>query len=272
MDYMRRHKIMSRAFSPTLERHGRNWYLRIAFKDATRLVSEKDIGVITAVDLGINNAAACCAMLPDGTVTGRKIITLPVEKDQMKHKLNKIKKAQQHGARRMPRLWAYANNTNRAIAGKTAKAIIDFAVEHNSDAIAFEHLSFKGKIHGSKAQRLHLWRKQAVQQIVACRAHQLGIRVSGVNPWGTSELAFDGSGRVRRDGKNHSICTFSTGKVYHSDLNASYNIGARYWIQKILKSLPETARLEVEAKVPQLSKRTTCVLTSLISLNAALCA
>ena len=48
----------------------------------------------------------------------------------------------------------------------------------------------------------------------------------------TSRLAYDGSGKVLRGKEsdrttdNYSICEFSTGKIYHCDLNASYNIGA----------------------------------------------
>ena len=94
--------------------------------------------------------------------------------------------------------------------------------------------------------------------------------MSTVCAWETSKIAFDGSGYVERDKDNYSMCTFTSGKRYHSDLNASYNIGARYYIREMLKSLPETVRLAVEAKVPQLAKRTTCSLSDLISLNAEL--
>ncbi|MFW5962681.1 MAG: hypothetical protein ACOCQR_03595 [bacterium] len=52
-----------------------------------------------------------------------------------------------------------------------------------------------------------------------------------------------------------------------SQLNASYNIGARYFIKYILKPFSEKKRLQVQAKVPELAKRTTCSLASLISLN-----
>jgi len=58
--------------------------------------------------------------------------------------------------------------------------------------------------------------------------------------------------------------------IYNCDLSATYNIGARYFIREILKSLLETARLQLEAKVPQVCKRSTCTLSTLISLDAAL--
>jgi hypothetical protein len=69
----------------------------------------------------------------------------------------------------------------------------------------------------------------------------MGIRVSHVNAWNTSSLAYDGTGKVERGvNHNYSICRFTTGKVYNCDLNASYNIGARYFIREIIKTLPVT--------------------------------
>ena len=98
----------------------------------------------------------------------------------------------------------------------------------------------------------------------------LAIYVHG----GTSRLAFDGSGYVLRgkdaDLNNYSLCKFSNSKIYNCDLSASYNIGSRYFIREILKSLPVRERLELEAKVPQVSKRSTCTLSTLINLNAEL--
>ncbi len=46
--------------------------------------------------------------------------------------------------------------------------------------------------------------------------------------------AFDGSGKVKRDKKNYSLCTFPNGKKYNADLCASYNIGARYWYSVLI--------------------------------------
>lgn len=70
--------------------------------------------------------------------------------------------------------------------------------------------------------------------------------------------------------KSYSMCQFLSGKIYNCDLNATYNIGARYFIREILKSLPVRVRLELEAKVPRVSKRSTCTLSTLINLNAEL--
>ena len=100
------------------------------------------------------------------------------------------------------------------------------------------------------------------------------MRVSHICAWGTSKFAYDGSGVVSR-GKNggfttYELCKFKNGKIYNCDLSASYNIGARYFIRELLKSLNANLRLLIEAKVPQCSKRSTCTLSTLISLNAEL--
>ena len=53
-----------------------------------------------------------------------------------------------------------------------------------------------------------------------------------VSPRGTSKYAFDGSGLVRRGvNANYSVCRFDTGKVYNCDLNATYNIAAKYFLR-----------------------------------------
>ena len=273
VDYIQRHCKSRKECVPTLRSRGKNWYLDFAFEENVKLEDKPiDQQIIIGVDLGINNACACSAMLLDGTVIGRKILSLPREKDSLNHKLNKIKKAQQHGAKKMPRLWAKAKGVNLDIAHKTAQFIADVATLYSADVIVFEHLDTQGKKRGSKKQRLHHWRAQAVQRIVTDKAHRDWVRIRRVCAWNTSKLAFDGSGEVERDEHNYSMCTFTTGKRYHCDLSASYNIGARYFIREILKSLPVKIGLGVQAKVPELSKRTTCTLSTLLSLNAELAA
>lgn len=102
------------------------------------------------------------------------------------------------------------------------------------------------------------------------------MRIARICAWNTSRLAYDGSGRVRRGREsdktmNHySLCEFTTGKLYHCDLNASYNIGARYFIRELLKPVSATRRQHILANVPECAKRSTCTLSTLISLNAEL--
>jgi IS605 OrfB family transposase len=269
-DYILRHKKSAKITSPTLEKRYKVWELRFAFTEETELTDKKD--TIIGVDLGVNNAAACTAMTSCGTVLGRKILSFPREKGRISHGIGIIKKKQRLGAKKTGRLWNIVNGVNKHLSDLTANGIMEFAKKHNADVIVFENLSFMGKRKGVKKQRLTLWRKREVQNIVVSKAHLAGMRISRVNAMNTSKLAFDGSGEVKRDSKNHSICEFKTGKKYHADLNAAYNIGARYFARDITKSLPEqiTARLKEDAKVSSSFSRTTCTLSDLINLTAAL--
>jgi len=265
--------------APTLQKRYKKWYLDFPVTEVVTLTDvPAEEQTIAAVDLGINNACTLCIMRSDGTVLGREFLSLPRENDCLKHALNRIKKAQQCGNRKTPRLWAYAKGINNDIAVKTAQFITEKAIAYNADVIVFEHLETKGKKRGSRKQRLHLWKGQYVQAMVMQKAHRCGIRISRVCAWGTSRLAFDGSGRVLRGKEsektqgNYSLCEFRSGKLYHCDLNASYNIGARYFVREITKSLPATVRLRLEAKDPSVYRRSTCTLSTLINLNAVLAA
>lgn len=277
VDYILRRCSERKRCAPTLMKRGHQWFLDFPFEEKVQL-NNTDIHEQTAVavDLGINSAATVSVMQSDGTILCRRFLTLRKEQDSLTHALNRIKKAQQNGNRKTPRLWAKAKGINKDIAVKTAQFIIDTAVLYSADVIVFEHLDRSGKLSGSKKQRLHHWKSQSVQRMVTDKAHRLAMRVSHICAWGTSKLAFDGSGYVLR-GKNaglksYSVCQFQSGKIYNCDLSASYNIGSRYFVREIIKSVPVRVRLALEAKVPQAAKRSTCTLSTLISVNAELAA
>lgn len=271
--YIERHCIKRKEGCPTLRRRGKQWYLDTPFEERAELgKTPLRRRIALGVDLGINSAAVCSAINSDGTVLGRRFLKLPRENDRLRKSCNLIRRAQRNGAKRMPHLWTGVNGLNRAMAIETARFIVQAASDFGADVIVFEHLDLRGKKHGSMAQRLRLWNANAVQEMATDMAHRLGIRISRINPRNTSKLAFDGSGEVARDKDNASLCTFASGKHYNCDLSASYNIGARYFIRELLKPLPETARRLLEAKVPSAAKRTTCTLSTLIDLGAALAA
>lgn len=92
------------------------------------------------VDLGINNACVCTITDSNDTIYSIKFLSLPAETDYLNHAINCIKKAQQHGASKTPWLQTVANGINEDIAVKTANFILDTAVSHNVDVIAFERL------------------------------------------------------------------------------------------------------------------------------------
>jgi IS605 OrfB family transposase len=259
--------------APVLKKVHGNYVLQFAYKiphsEDNKFVKDTEVQRALGVDLGLNTDAVCTSVLRDGTVTGCKFIDNPVAKDRLYTLLNVIKGAQQHGSRHMYRLWRYVDNYNREIAIKTAVGIVRYAAQVNAQVIVFENLTNMKGAHGSKKQRISLWRKRDIQSRVEQMAKRLGIRVTYICPWNTSRLAFDGSGAVTRDKDNHALCTFATGKRYNCDLSASKNIAARYFIRAIRKSVPVTEWLPIQAKVPELGTRTRCTLSTLISLSAA---
>ncbi len=272
--YLKRYWSHVKASAPTLEKRYGKYYLRFAFEESVALsdtpVADKRI---CAVDLGLNSDAVCNIMCSDGAILARKFINFPSEKDHLYTLLNRIKRFQrEHGSHDVGSLWAYAKRCNHELAIKIAQAITDFAVLYSADVIVFEYLDFKGKKkkRKSKRQKLHMWKKNGIQELVTHKAHRCGIRISRICAWGTSKLAFDGSGEVERDKNNYALATFKNGKRYNCDLSASYNIGARYFIRELLKSLPATAESQIGAKVPTAARRTNCTYATLLQLNAAL--
>ena len=258
---------------PTLEKKNKKWFLRFAFEEKVELnKSPLKEQKILSVDLGINTDATCSVMKSDGTILAREFINFASEKDHLYHTLNKIKKVQQkYGSNNLSKLWRHAKFHNEELARKIANEIINVAIKYNCDVIVFEYLDFKGKKRGSKKQKLQMWKKNTIQQKVEHKAHKNGIRVSHICAWNTSQLAFDGSGKVLRGKEanlnSYELCKFSNGKVYNCDLSASYNIGARYFIREIQKIQPVKVWSDIVAKVPECQKRTQCTYNTLLEIN-----
>ena len=277
MQYIRKNFYGQKISNPTLEKKYKKWFFRFAITEKTRLhakaIQEQRV---LAIDLGINTDATCSVMLSDGTVLARKFINFPCDKDRIWHCLNKIKKIQKHYGNKggnTRKLWRYCKALNDELARKIAKAVTDYALEMQVDTVVFEHLDAKGRKRGSKKQRLAMWKKNTIQNVVENKVHRKGMRISRICAWGTSKLAFDGSGAVLR-GKNadlptYELCKFSSGKIYNCDLSASYNIGARYFIREILKTCSVKKRSDIEAKVPVCQKRTLCTYSTLLEINKA---
>ena len=269
MEYLRRNWKGKKASAPALEKRHRRYFLRFSYTEEVTLtqtpVKEQ---IICSVDLGINTDAVCTIMRSDGTVLGRRFIDHPSEKDRMYRTLGRIRRFQrEHGSAQTQGRWAYTKRLNTELGKKTAGAIVRYAEENHADVIVFEYLEMQGKISGKKKQKLHLWRKRDIQRRCEHQAHRKEMRISRICAWNTSRLAYDGSGVVTRDRENHSLCTFQTGKRYNCDLSASYNIGARYFIRELLKPLPVTERSLLEAKVPSVKRRTSCVYADLKELH-----
>lgn len=270
---IQKHKANAKISVPTLEKKNKKWFLRFAFEEKVELNKTKvEEQHILAVDLGINTDATCSVMNMNGAILAREFINFASDKDQLYHTLNKIKKVQQrYGSSNMTKLLRYAKFHNEELAHKIANAITNTAIKYNCDVIVFEYLDMKGKKRGAKKQKLHMWKKNTIQNIVEHKSHKNGIRISHICAWNTSKFAYDGSGKVLR-GKDanlgtYELCKFSNGKIYNCDLSASYNIGARYFIREIQKILPVKVWSNIVAKVPECQKRTQCTYNTLLEIN-----
>ena len=257
---------------PVITKKGRRFYATFSYEENVPLIAEEKIEKICAIDLGLNTDATCCIMGADGTVYARKFIHFSEEHDQLNTQLGRIKRNQKRGNKKNTRLWRRVSGISQAIADKTAQAIFEFGSQHGVDVFVLEYLDFKGK---QAVKRAHLWRYKRIFSVLGMKAHRYGLRIARVNARNTSRLAFDGSGFVKRGWQisketSYSIIQFASGKFYNADLNASYNIGARYFIRHLLKTVTVTQRLALEAKVPQVAKRSTCTLSHLINLRSEL--
>ena len=243
--------------SPSLVFKSKRFYLNVPFYKNVELSKEQDI--VIGVDLGITNSAVVSAVMKDGTVIDRLFINQPKEKDHLKYQLDRLNKANRMSSikNKKPNIWRKIHNLLTAIETQTANDIVDFAKKNNAKVIVFEHLNFKNRKDDKKKKlrsKSQYWAKIRIQEIIKNKAHSMGIRFSRVDARNTSALAFDGSGYVRRNTKG-DIATFTTGKIYHADLNASYNIAARYFLRELER-----------AKVPVRIDRTSQTLDTLINL------
>ena len=140
MEYLRKKWSGKKASAPTLERKHHKYFLRFSYtEEVTLSKTAVKQQVICSVDLGINTDAVCSIMRADGTILGRHFCKLPKEIDSLSHSINRIKKAQQYGNSRTPRLWARTKGINHDISVKTVQFIMDVAVLYNADVIVFEH-------------------------------------------------------------------------------------------------------------------------------------
>ena len=247
-------KINGKRYNPEIKIIGKKIYIKFTFEVEDLKLQDKELNkrIICGVDLGVNNDATISIMNYEGTILGRHFINTN-NKDLMNHLLNKKRKIQRNSGNykylRNLHINNKINSINENIVNHTVNQIIKICLSYGVDVIVFENLRHKFKrAKRSFRARLHRWRKIAIYNKAYEMAHRNGIRVSTVNPNGTSKYAYDGSGLVERDNDNYSICKFVSGKTYNCDLSASYNIAARYYIRETLKPLDVNSRSELETK------------------------
>ena len=259
--------------SPTIEKKPKgHFFLRFSITEEVEL-TDKPLTEqkVCAVDLGTNTDAVCAVIDIHGTVLARKFINCGSEKDSVRNALHRTSVFQRlHGSHDSGGLWSLAKRRNENLAKLIAHKIAEFARENECDVIVFEYLETGGKKKGSRKQKLTMWKHRDIQKTTESLAHKYGMRISHVTAWNSSRLAYDGSGTVKRgraagDDVPYNVCRFKNGKQYNADLNASYNLGARYFLRAL-----EIERPDLMAKVPEIGSRTRRVMADLWRVNAVI--
>jgi len=217
--------------------NGRQWGLSLPeqFKPVAPARTPKRV---LAVDVGINTAATWAVVDDQGTVHARGFLRRS-DKDR-EHRLmqrirSKARKQTRHGSR-LPvgfcvrdhrRLKRLADNQAHQISRK----LVNLAMAHDCEAVVAENLKGwrpkAGRKRSAMKARFHRWFHRMLVNRIQSKGREVGLRSVLVYARGTSAQAFDGSGPVKRNASNYSLCTFASGKRYHADLNAAYNIAAR---------------------------------------------
>ena len=234
----------SKMLSPTLVVKGFKAHLSVPFK--VSVLWQKPTEKVCGVDLGINTTATCSIVDQDGKVHATKFIHDGAAIDKRDKHLARIRRKASNTMGKGGKLhkgfgkvhYRKARHINKHQINITARQIFNFAVENGAKTIVLEDLKgWKpkgGRKRSTLKTRFHFWLKSGIANRLEELAAEHGIPVVYVYARGTSSLAYDGSGDVKRDKKNHALALFQSGKRYNCDLSASYNIAAR-WIAYKLK-------------------------------------
>lgn len=224
--------------SPSLVIHRRcHLSVPVAFKP-TRL---PDADRLCAVDIGINTLATASIVSSNGTVAARAFIHPAADIDR-RHKRGVLIRRHARKTARLSegfcRHWhRKAKHINQQIAQSASRRLVNFALEQQAHIIVLENLKGWRPKAGSRRsplrQRFHGWLHRRLAELIEQKFIEHGGKVVYVYARGTSSWAYDDSGKLKRDPKHYEQATFATGKRYHCDLNASYNIAARYWAMRL---------------------------------------
>ena len=230
--------INQKRASPLLVVTRRTAMLAVPFEQEVTL-APRQADIVCAVDLGINTSITASIVRSDGTVLARRFLRRAGDNDRLHKRLAMIQAAARKTQRLTRGFAAKWERKARHIAKESAhrltRALVDFAESHGATTLVFERL--KGwrprAPRRSMRQRFHSWLHRRIAQFAEWKWREKGGRLAFVSPAGTSRFAYDGSGRVSRDVQgSHSLCRFSTGKIYHADLNATYNIAAKFFLRR----------------------------------------
>ncbi|KXS55288.1 MAG: IS605 family transposase OrfB, partial [Marinobacter sp. T13-3] len=232
-----RYRGRGQSKSPLLTFNGKQWGLSLPEKFEPAKPVRTPTRVL-AVDVGINTAATWAVVDDQGTVHARGFLRRR-DKDREHRLMQRIRaKARQHtrhGSRLPAEFCSRDHSRLKRLADNEAhqisRRLINLALEHHCQAVVAENLKGwrpkAGRKRSPMKARFHRWFHRMLVNRIQSKAQEAGLRSVLVYARGTSSQAFDGSGPVKRDASNYSLCTFASGKRYHADLNAAYNIAAR---------------------------------------------
>ncbi|NEO42472.1 MAG: IS200/IS605 family element transposase accessory protein TnpB [Moorea sp. SIOASIH] len=233
-----RHLVTSnKMMSPSIVMNNRGYYLSVPF--TCKPEKRKPEANVTAVDLGINTTATIAVVTHSGTVIHREFIHPGRDIDRRDKRLKSVSmrasKTMGKGGKLhkgfCSKTYKKCRRINHQIGHIVSRRIVEIAKQFNSEAIVFENLKgWKpkgGKKRSNLRQRFHGWLKAKIRDFTEMKWSELGGKVIEVVAAYTSKLAYDGSGKVRRDSTNYSLATFPSCKRFNADLNGAYNIGAR---------------------------------------------
>ncbi len=213
---------------------------------------------VLAVNLGINTLAVASVVSSVGTVAGRMFFHPAADIDRRNKRCDLIRcKARKTGKlhRGFCRgLYLCVQRINEHISQTVSRQIVNFALAQGVQIIVLEKLQGWRPKAGAKRsalrQRFHHWLHRRLASLVEAKFAEAGGKVRYVYARGTSSWAFDGSGKLRRDSRQYELATFASGKRYNCDLNASYNIGARYWVMQQKPTRRKDERLPEDKSSP----------------------
>lgn len=234
-----RYRGRGNSLSPLLTMKGNRWSLSLPEEfEPDKGSSKQSPDRVLAVDVGINTAATWAVVDAQGTVHDRGFLRRS-DKDREYRLMQRIRKAARkqtrHGSKLPKGFCAQDHRRLKQLADNQAhqisRRLVDQALTSDCQAIVVEQLKgwrpSAGRRRSPMKAKFHRWFHRMLIDRVESKVKELGLRFVAVYARGTSSQAFDGSGPVRRDSQNYSLCTFASGKRYHADLNAAYNIAAR---------------------------------------------
>ncbi|NEO37432.1 MAG: IS200/IS605 family element transposase accessory protein TnpB [Moorea sp. SIOASIH] len=274
-----RHQVASnKMLSPSLIFNERACHLSVPF--SCKPEKRKPEANVTAVDLGINTTATIAVVTHSGTVIHRKFIHPGRDIDRRDKRLKSVSVRASLTMGKGGKLhkgfcsltYQKCQRINNQIGHVVSKRIVEIALTFNSEAIVFENLKgWKpkgGRKRSNLRQRFHGWLKAKIRDFTEMKWSELGGKVIEVVAAYTSKLAFDGSGKVKRDSLNYALATFCSGKQFNADLNGAYNIGAR-GVLKLVRRNDNEGRSSKSSGRPPRSWACLCDLWSRDSLRLA---